>query len=1309
MRKTLSAILLALAVCGFFTDSSSAQSGGSAADASATSPERAASAGALPALASPPGAAPSPGQSLQVLYTGKLYGYFRVPELQPADSTEGCLTDPATGGSPAAQRFHQLLTPGVILVGTGDNFAPRLEARQFSGGPQLSSGTTTYGKELYIWVPAQSPSRPAGEWVRYDDRRLQERSFRDLISRGWGFVPTDNVACFLKLEGYDAVVPGKHDFYFGPERLRELAHFLASTADSAGHPLHPVQMLGTNLVVETSWKADHEALPDTDRNLKYIPPGWPFAPGWPKQFGGATPGPPLAGGPPPVPAPLAPADGGKAYPWFVGPRVKLLEVKSPELQKLLREGAQDMNEHDFLQFLANHANPGPPTPECPQPCRDEMRKEVGTLQQIADAFQHDEVRLCRSSKPGDPNALALDGAGQCPELPRSRRRTIMDKATVEYLLPFSEVPDVRLEPGANYGLCLRGTNLPAPTPTPRTNPDLYCIRFSVFVPLLQFHVGRPPAGITPAPDPEPYALVRANAAAGRTMEAAIFGVIDPGIAEYVGALNLDWWNTDPQHQAHPRDKEDSRYKTLTAIKDPAEALREAVDHFAYNYELKSGKPFTGVRILLAEMSPPVAEVLAKRVGGFQVVVSAADPELDEEDVDRVEHAAADGETDPAFLAVPPPYSVDTRKPASERLQVGRMTLGHQSHTWTYTRDLLRAPPDRVWGRCEIPTAGALAVPGKSPDWFWDSVQSTLAQRCGAPRAPVETCEDKQKAIQELTLCAMQDRVKADVALLQERDLYLERVEKPRLGLQQRLDRIIWKGDFLTLVYVPGSALLGAIKKSKDYQAKESSELALVDERHRGLVWLGIAKGDRDEYRINEAPIDPTRLYGVALSEYIGVGDTGYHDLIAATVEPPQLPEDFGSALHPISSVVCEFMTRRGNRSCLGQLTTSSYFDEIAVRPPDTDLGNTTRHQLWMWARSVFYHGRKVPPATPSISEPAGTEAAVQQRGLGAVRINPPAASAFTIEKASFAVSALDHKFTEPDLAAAFPGSPVTQLQTPRKHNFSVDVRPQYSYSWHKVEVFEAVEFRYGTTYQGRVDGNRIVNQSDNLFSSDTGVAFHLSTRDLPRLKATRAFPRLEPVFTFHYETQLINPLPNLFLTAPKGDTVAPFENSRTHLLLPRAGLRLVNRQSWIEAGLEDGGELNAVRLTFVPPPPAKGATIFVTRPNIRLAGAYWRWHLVVPINPSVSWTVDEDGDLFFNRKDDAPTDERFRSDTKVALNFQVWPSLSFAPTFEMFGYSNKVQGIWFWQDQASIQVNVRFDFWNHRQWRKQIKYKPAAK
>ena len=76
----------------------------------------------------------------------------------------------------------------------------------------------------------------------------------------------------------------------------------------------------------------------------------------------------------------------------------------------------------------------------------------------------------------------------------------------------------------------------------------------------------------------------------------------------------------------------------------------------------------------------------------------------------------------------------------------------------------------------------------------------------------------------LVLCAMQKFIGADVAMIQSRDLfdwapelnpceYSDRGSSD-LNVQQMLDRLIWKGDLVTLLHVPGKALKKALDTSE---------------------------------------------------------------------------------------------------------------------------------------------------------------------------------------------------------------------------------------------------------------------------------------------------------------------------------------------------------------------------------------------------------------------------------------------------------------------------------------------------------------
>src|SRR5689334_8582070 len=132
-----------------------------------------------------PTPAPSP---VDVVYTGKQLGYFRVPSLQDFHATDGCPKYDERQVSPAARQFliardHPGPNP-TILVGTGDNFAPELEARVFNNPPAGANGAYAVGnKELYLGSK--------DNWEPYD---AASKTLRDQIAGGFGVIPNDNVA-----------------------------------------------------------------------------------------------------------------------------------------------------------------------------------------------------------------------------------------------------------------------------------------------------------------------------------------------------------------------------------------------------------------------------------------------------------------------------------------------------------------------------------------------------------------------------------------------------------------------------------------------------------------------------------------------------------------------------------------------------------------------------------------------------------------------------------------------------------------------------------------------------------------------------------------------------------------------------------------------------------------------------------------------------------------------------------------------------------------------------------------------------------
>jgi 2',3'-cyclic-nucleotide 2'-phosphodiesterase (5'-nucleotidase family) len=1184
--------------------------------------------------------------TVRILYTGKLMGHFRVPDVQGLERDgSGCAGTAAR--SIAATDFDiDLQTKfridrikDAILVGTGDNFGPELEARNFCRSSGMGNGLAK-GKDLYAW------DERTGTWV--PDQVILGQSEKDptsllsILEKGAGTIPFDNAANFFVREGYAALVPGKHDFYDGPERLRELAKYLASQSIATKQTLNPgrVQMLGANLVTETTWKTEHKVLPDKEK------PPW-FIPRFPNVhdlLGLKTKNLENAGVLDSALKLTGVSDRGTVYPWFQGPAIEI-------------SGADPSG-------------------------------------QLAAALKGSTVRLCKSTVEGDPNALPV---------PR-----LCDQASV--------VPDpqgdgtkfqVRFGPGAgmldagkNYGLCVE---VPNSDVKDQKGTHVFCVRFSVYIPFFEY-----PAN----PTLKPYVLLETKDESGVLNDVAIFGVVDPHLGDYVGMLNLAWWNSDERE-----------FRTQTAAKDPAEALQELLDYFdaehpEFDKEMEEEKKGAEVkrrliRVLLAEMSPQQAQVLATRVGKFQVVVSAADPDLATVNDATTTEWNAPQQSDrhyPIFVATPEPYYVANRKGPGKSpwtVDIGSLVMQipkDPKGKWKMVSDHLEPEVNFSSRRVAMP-----------PNRFWIKVADYLQQNCLTRMSSFPADERyslsiatsssfEEQQLEWLTACVLQKRLGADVVLLQKRDFFVDTPFTTQDGsdnLQDFLDRVVWKGDFLTLLYVPGSTLQTVMKQSKVYDADDSSQLSLADEKKRGFAALGIRPDpDTGEYFINEVPLDTNRVYAVATSDYIGVGDTGYPDLATAAIRPFLTPEDVDKRLEPIGGLVCMALADGSEKTeCRGTVSRDALFDDIKASPPNAKSVDSTLRKIWAW--SMFDIPKKVPGTRdPDFVNPADrVESAVERRRLGSTRINQPDTTLFAVDNAALNLNVLGHKYSDAGLAQTFLGNPVPQLSTKRSHTIGYDIQPKLVYSWHRIQLFETSEESYNVQYTGNANASRTVNQKQNLLSSDTGLAYDIMDRQLPHL---------ELVGTFHYETQIVHPTLDTLAPLPKGVTIVqPADTARTHYLLPRVGVRYKDRTSWIEAGLEDGGELNAVRLIPVTPPPATGQEFSLLRTNILASGAYWKWHLVVPFSSVVSWTVDEDGDFFFNERGDSQTDTRFRSDSKTSVNFKVFPSLSFAPTYEFFYYANKVNTSWFWQGQASIQMKVRFDIWNRPRLGDQLKYKPS--
>ena len=1217
---------------------------------------------------------PSPNP-VDIVYTGRLFGYFRVPSLQKIDEKSGCPVYDEKSVSQAAKQFLDVRNPQdpnkTVLVGTGDNFAPELEARVFDVKSSDSKKYEVANKELYL-----------GSKNDWDFYKTASDTLRNRIAAGYGEIPNDNVACFLRRAKYTAIVPGKHDFYFGAERVRQFARFLA-TKEAGDY--EPVQMLGANLVMRT------DPIAETSVSAK-VKEDRDFG-GWPSDY--------------PV---LNLTDGKTVYPWFTVVKIQLAEIPSEsgflkplkekagkggvitksELNKFIEDQSKSVKEK--LEKLESEAKQ--PEAEIAQTKANQKRLGDLTKNLAATTDKPELIRICKADvRPNDLTKNLTD----CAATKEWKLRVDNDKIVLDvYLEPIFVGKNGHfstLAYGKNFGLCTA-------VPTTKTNTTgKGCVRFSSHTPFFYFPHAVPYDNVDGFTDPEPY-VVKNNV--------AIFGVVDPSLGEQVGILNFGW-----KHKDHPE------LTTKLSAEDPYDALQQLLDYFNTR-----NPSFTGVKVLLSQMTPQRARALAARFPEFQVVVSAADRDLATSNVTVSTTWKPESRAAGTFLAVPTPYFDPSTRNGSVHLGIINAT-----------------PSTDEWKLSETARKGDPVAEEEDPaPNFWARIKALPG--CVPAGFKSNGSYDNQTYLKWLVLCTMQQHLGSDVALIQTQDLFDKipllnrdpKKEPPKTdptkllnrayqavdhsesdaesdeNVQQMLDRLIWKGDLITLIYVPGKALKKALDKSGEFETAENATLSLSVDRGRKLETLGV-RSEKDEYFINELPVEDDRLYAVATTDYIGAGDTGYPDLRKAARNPRGHPAAFTGELVSISSLVCRKLF--GNdpakvaKYCLDPVQSDLYLDETMAKqiPPYPREGRFSR----FWATTNI----ALPGERTDSDKPGDVvEHLVQRRSFWG----------FSLKNLSIGFKDLDNNRTDDSLKEKFAGIPNSGTSSAnRTISFSLDTRLSH--------FADNNEFFFGTgiDYERQSQGDPVVatgiSLNKNRLFGDTGMVWWR--------RPGREFPNIGAVFSVHGETQLEAPFSAFNLNTPDAEQVRIIQK-RGALVLGRLGFRWQNRSNAFEIGGQAGREFRALRgyrfenpgdddveclvnsaqtLTACIAENSKPPTGLITAnsaPSALLqgrprAGMYWTHNLSFPLGSRMKYELTQDADYFFvNFHRDTTIDTRFRYNSKNRLSFMVWPNFSIGPTLELFMYQNKVNRNFLFQRTLGIETKFTFDVFNRREKKSQI-------
>jgi 2',3'-cyclic-nucleotide 2'-phosphodiesterase (5'-nucleotidase family) len=1197
---------------------------------------------------------------VQILFTGKLMGYMRLPDEQdsaapasqqicPTDDAHGSVSDKA---SPDGREFLNALQTdaykkkfNTVLLGMGDNFSPELLARVFHPMPPLPPNALQLlranlaGKDLYVWDWAHTNNLglPDPKWIFADSRDVSQAAGAQL-SAGRGYIPVDNVGCFLAVAEYDAVVPGKHDFYFGPERLRHLARFLATPSE--GHP-YAVQMLATNLVIETKYTPPKKILTDAARRVGY-----------------ATSDDNLK--------PVDFSDGKHILPWVRKFRFEA-KVQEPGLTACL--------------YLAVTGDPS----KLQIPC------------------SHPLIPTWRTMTLGGSPKVYLDLAISNPAL---------------------------LDPGASYAVCI-----------PRPGHPNYCTRINVDHPFFLYPNARPAqAGPGQAyADPEPYLwkcladergnpplatdLVKGDCTTGHR-EVAIFGVLDQDLAEHIGQLNDAWLNDTALRS----------YETQLNVMDPAEALEQLLQKFQAEHP-----NFRGVKVLLAQISAPRAQQLIARLNGeFHVVI--AEPQVEQATPNEIIQldgppidAPGDEKRPPSLVVVPPPYyDPKENKPV---LWLRKLDVTKIGDTQTHSQWSFILTGDRQAG-------AQYADRVETQNWLQDAVYTARHHllpnepHLVAGLTPIPVFE---RVFREYVLRVMKETAHADIALLQKRDFFFDArlsnyyVAHPDVA--QAINRLLWKGDFIIKRTLPGSSLKAALKRSKDFDKQDVSSTSLELERNRGLVLLGITTdAEREQYLVNGEPLDEGKLYTVATSDYIGLGDTGYPELVSGAVGGPTLPRDFGYVC-PVYLAV-EYATHAPDGDyddprCGKVLAAKNYFDHLADTPIDTRTDSYIQ-KLERWVGV----NRLSAPDPWSAMLPMERQSQLRPEWF------------LSLSKATASMNAIRNSVDETSKQSQFAGVTVPQVQAAKSSNISIANQASSGISSASMDGFISYDLAHTRSSIGQASAARKLNFPDNRLVLESGWFYH------PWRK--RKYARFGPQISVRYETQLFEPLDGLQLknvsTSPATRSTLTFREQRTrNIQLPRIGFRWQDRESNFQFGYElahvqringynfadlktknftafcpvsDPSNPNALSDCLTAGNSANPQTI--TANSIASAvltkvirnGIYFTGKLVVPSTAKVSYVSEHDFELIFpgspiGKDRDVASMTYWHYLTTQSVRFKIFDNFTVSPTLQIFMFQNQSAGNaanqhFFKQLKSSIDLNYTFDWFRGNSGRA-LRYKKPQK
>ena len=853
-----------------------------------------------------------------------------------------------------------------------------------------------------------------------------------------------------------------------------------------------------------------------------------------------------------------------------------------------------------------------------------------------------------------------------------------------------------LDPEANYGLCM-----------PPDGDEIlpHCVRFSVARPYLLAPLSPSCKGTTEACRgwEKPYYFKRLSDGT----QVVVFGVVDPDLPSLVGRDNLSWKNAD------------SRLQTQVSAMDPVKALQEAMQYF--EVQEKDNIDAAKLRkVLLVQMSKDKAEELASHLD-FDLVIAEAgkrgratgnsmltlDPDRGEDPQGRPYRP----------VVVVPERGLNASRTLINPIRELRLQDYSPSAPGGERRELAVKTRWDPISNGEQPKSYKRDLDDMASDWL-----------------PVAVAPNEDPFIMA-TLKIMRDTTGADVSTMQKRDFYFGQL-RPSSYLGEVIAGVLWKGDILQVITVTGDTLRKVLRESKQFDQADIQPIKVSEESGRGLIVYGIKSTEDGNYLINGNLLEKSRLYTIATTNHISVGDTGYAELNDPALADKSLPHSHRAAASraerelenlqhgegkEISELVCKELKQSG---CVSDVT-DALFASSSQRAPEIRADLWPRTMAWL---------------STSMERPLLSKG--EQR-LGYPTLQDSAESAATwrlsLKELSWSFGAVRNNLSEVQRVSQLTGASDPAAYAAKGHSIDYATRAEWVRGTASIDEFLRGQLLYKSNSTGStktvgstnqiVPGLANVSQPKDQVLLDSGFFWH-------GLGRNKYYPQqgivIEP---FHFDTQLVqNSLPiNSHYNNATGVLDRPAYRvplERTRMFLGRVGYRLQNQGNSFEVGYEGGWETNALdKLTFLvggnaaecdlkaqqtlnncltnQPISIQSNAIHQIRSTRPRNGFYATMDWTLPLFWRMSFVAFGQGEYFREAANDNSSDTLYRNLASGTVRIAIWPNFSIAPGLERLDYENKLTHTHLATWSPVFKLVYSFDQYSGGRWGKATRFRPG--